>query len=142
MLQQFNPLDVFHWLFAYLKKRKIVRLFLESNYNWSYKLTVWNKLCFEKIIIFLSSQEIFRILWKSFHRYRIYKRLLLGCILMLWNPIYSIPFHFITMYFNISSNLLLGLSSGFFLSGLSINSIYAYSLTPITATWPYTHIPL
>jgi hypothetical protein len=50
--------------------------------------------------------------------------------------------HSTKMHFNISSHLRLGLPNSFFLSGLATYSIYTSPFSPVTATFPYTHIHL
>ena len=109
-------LDVFHCLSACLKKRKIWCLCPESNSNCCYKLTLWNRLCFEKLILFLSSQEISCILWKPIRCYRIYNSLPFDSILNYRTTIYSLLSYFIKIYFDITSHLRLGFLNFFFQS--------------------------
>jgi len=95
-------------------EEKMLCLCLEPNSNCCYKLTLWNRLCFEKLIFFLSSQEISCILWKPLRCYRIYNSLPFDSILNYRNTIYSLLLYFIKIYFDITSHLRLGFLNCFF----------------------------
>jgi hypothetical protein len=91
---------------------------------------------------YVATQVLPSILWNSKVHYRVHERPSLAPILTQINSIHTTPSYLSKIHLNLSSHLLLGVSTGLFPSGLQTNILYAFLFSKITATCPVHYILL
>ena len=103
----------------------------------------WNRVLLERSVLFLSGQQIHRILWNTKFHYLFHNRLLLVPILSQITPVYTIRLYIFCFILILLSDLSLGHTSGLFFSlSFPTKILCAFVFSPYRATCPARYIVL
>jgi hypothetical protein len=96
----------------------------------------WNRVLLERSVLFLSGQQIHRILWNTKFHYLFHNRLLLVPILSQITPVYTIRLYIFCFILILLSDLNVGLTSGLFFAKFPHQNTVCICLLSVSCHMP------